>query len=103
MNDNIIDIDDIDDIDDNRFNCTICLKDDIHESSIYNTNCSHTFCKECLDDWFKRGNSSCPLCRNDIITYNHNGINYHLIIHSSNDRINRELLITSRNIPAFKE
>jgi len=64
--------------------CTICLKDDLIDLDIYTTDCKHLFCKECLDDWFKRGNKSCPLCRSQINTYKHNDENYKLVIYERN-------------------
>jgi hypothetical protein len=85
-------------------NCTICLKEDINENDIYTTDCNHIFCNECLDDWFKRGNQSCPLCRSQIDEYTYKGDTYKLIIHTveRNNQINRNDLIlndeTIRNI-----
>ena len=49
--------------------CTICMKEELNNDDIYTTDCKHSFCKECLDDWFKRGNQTCPLCRSYIDTY----------------------------------
>ena len=43
--------------------CSICMKDDLLNKDIYITDCDHLFCNKCLDDWFQRGNKSCPLCR----------------------------------------
>ena len=67
--------------------CSICLKDDLIDT--YITDCSHTFCKICLDNWFQRGNNNCPLCRNAINSYNSDGLRYHLVIHNiPNETIN---------------
>ena len=63
--------------------CTICLKEDLIQEEIYNTDCNHIFCKDCLDDWFKRGNQSCPLCRSEINTYKYKDENYKLIIYNT--------------------
>ena len=64
-----------------QYTCTICMKEDLNKDEIYYTNCEHEFCKPCLDDWFKRGNQSCPLCRSEINYYKHNDEKYKLIIH----------------------
>ena len=47
--------------------CSVCLND-ISFNDICNTNCNHDFCEKCLDEWFKRNKTTCPLCRG-IITY----------------------------------
>jgi hypothetical protein len=40
--------------------CTICLSEVENEASP--SNCTHTFCKECILEWVKRKNA-CPNCR----------------------------------------
>lgn len=78
--------------------CTICLKDDLIAPDIYKTDCKHIFCKECLDDWFQRGNKSCPLCRSTVNTYKHNDENYKLVIYErNNDNNNIESGLLMRN------
>lgn len=69
--------------------CTICMKEDIIDEDIYTTDCNHIFCKQCLDDWFQRGNKSCPLCRSEINIYKHKDENYKLIIYERNIEIPR--------------
>ena len=49
--------------------CTICMKEELKNEDIYTTDCNHSFCKECLDDWFQGGNQTCPLCRSHIDNY----------------------------------
>tara|TARA_Y100001958_G_scaffold159669_1_gene162329 strand:- start:6249 stop:6800 length:552 start_codon:yes stop_codon:yes gene_type:complete len=67
------------------------MKEDLNKDEIYYTNCGHEFCKPCLDDWFKRGNQSCPLCRSEIKYYKHNDEKYKLIIHKvENDERGQE-------------
>ena len=66
----------------NNHACTICMKENLNDDEIYYTNCNHEFCKECLDDWFQRGNVSCPLCRSEINEYKHKDEKYKLIIHT---------------------
>ena len=73
-----------------KYTCTICMKEDLNKDEIYYTNCGHEFCKQCLDDWFKRGNQSCPLCRSEINYYKHNDENYKLIIHKIENNNNDE-------------
>jgi hypothetical protein len=90
--------------------CTVCMKEDLNKDEIYFTNCGHEFCKPCLDDWFERGNQSCPLCRSEINTYKYKDERYKLVIHrietetnvrrsnqiSLNDLVNHSLVV--RNI-----
>ena len=91
----------------NNISCSICIKEDFSNDDIYTTNCGHEFCKSCLDDWFQRGNVTCPLCRGEITDYTHQNKNYKLVIRtveteaesiqmSLNDLINRSLVV--RNI-----
>jgi hypothetical protein len=68
--------------------CTICMKEELDNEDIYTTNCNHFFCKECLDDWFKRGNQTCPLCRSEIDNYTYKEEKYKLIIHTIETEIN---------------
>ena len=53
--------------------CSICLREDITEGEISETNCSHSFCNKCLEDWLNKGKYSCPICRNEIKTFITNG------------------------------
>ena len=46
--------------------CCICLNEHIIELNKCLTNCNHDFCRICLIEWFNKGKTSCPLCRNDI-------------------------------------
>ena len=65
--------------------CSICLKEDLINTDTYITDCSHIFCKTCLDNWFQRGNNACPLCRHEIHFYEEEGLRYHLVIHNISD------------------
>jgi hypothetical protein len=49
--------------------CSICLEENIEEEVVSTTNCSHSFCNKCLEDWLNKGKYSCPLCRKDIKTF----------------------------------
>ena len=78
--------------------CTICLKENLNDEEIYYTNCNHEFCKSCLDDWFQRGNQSCPLCRSEITEYKYKDEKYKLVIYNSNENIINENIDESRVI-----
>jgi len=54
-----------------NYTCSICLEENIEEQ-LSTTNCSHTFCNKCLEDWLNKGKYSCPLCRSDIKTFTTN-------------------------------
>ena len=58
--------------------CTICLEE--LNDIIQLNDCSHSFCKSCIYDWFNNGKNICPLCRTNINTYNYNDKNYQLVI-----------------------
>lgn len=46
--------------------CSICLNDLGDASTL---NCTHVFCKECINKWTNAGGISCPLCRKPYITF----------------------------------
>jgi hypothetical protein len=66
--------------------CAICLSENIENPVI--TDCSHVYCKRCLEDWFDTGNIICPLCRDTINTYKNSNNNYKLVIIKSNSSVN---------------
>jgi Zn-finger nucleic acid-binding protein len=43
--------------------CPVCLEQ--LDTSV-TTGCNHVFCEKCIDEWFDRGETSCPLCRTSI-------------------------------------
>ena len=47
--------------------CVICCTDEDFENENTSTTleCGHTFHTECIINWFRIGNSNCPICRND--------------------------------------
>ena len=53
--------------------CPICL-DIINEKCI--TNCNHSFCYHCLDNWFKQKKINCPICRVPIHEFIYQDNNY---------------------------
>ncbi|KAF9682198.1 hypothetical protein SADUNF_Sadunf05G0083700 [Salix dunnii] len=51
--------------------CAICLDDYAHGESIrVLPRCKHMFHKDCIDNWLSSRNSSCPICRDQIIDKN---------------------------------
>ena len=52
--------------------CSICLISPIPPLNVCVTNCSHRFCKTCLETWQNRINRDCPICREDITYYMYN-------------------------------
>jgi hypothetical protein len=86
INENIDDHEDQVDNVINMDNCSICLLD-IDDDNKCVTNCNHHFCKVCLQTWLDNS-LSCPICREEINNYNHNGEINHLIkIHHDNNNI----------------
>ena len=59
--------------------CSICFREEISNDDRCSTNCNHIFCKECLDQWFDLGKSSCPLCRQSIQYFTHQSIENRII------------------------
>jgi hypothetical protein len=53
--------------------CSVCLDITIEENTLCSTNCSHQFCKSCLDKWFNTGKTTCPMCRSEITYFNYQG------------------------------
>jgi hypothetical protein len=48
--------------------CPICIEN-FKEGEYYRTlECKHSFHKKCIDRWFKKDHSDCPMCRKLIIT-----------------------------------
>lgn len=48
-------------------NCSICITDYEPESkSFILLKCSHSFCRDCIEEWFK-DHSVCPLCRHNFL------------------------------------
>tara|TARA_Y100001970_G_scaffold257415_1_gene336096 strand:- start:937 stop:1515 length:579 start_codon:yes stop_codon:yes gene_type:complete len=59
----------LNDIESSELSCSICLNDKIDNEILCNTNCNHSFCKECLQDWFHQGKNTCPICRQVLQSY----------------------------------
>jgi hypothetical protein len=68
MVENIFDPDNFDDsnkINIEDFTCSICTFIPNPNCAIEEQNCSHLFCKKCIEDWLKKSNK-CPICKNVI-------------------------------------
>ena len=50
-------------------NCVICMEKYEINNEVKTLPCFHLFHKDCIDQWLKAGNDSCPICKNKI---NHN-------------------------------
>ena len=59
--------------------CSICLTDNIIPLNICITQCNHNYCKECLDAWFNKGKDTCPMCRQSLQYFAHNGLHTRVI------------------------
>jgi hypothetical protein len=47
--------------------CPICLEN-FKENEFYrNLECNHIFHKKCIDRWFRKDHSDCPMCRKQVI------------------------------------
>jgi len=47
--------------------CPICI-DNFKENEFYRTlECAHVFHKKCIDRWFRKDHSDCPMCRKKVI------------------------------------
>lgn len=71
--------------------CSICLDHDIEDDSLCSTDCSHQFCKKCLDEWFDQNKTTCPMCRTDIKYFNYQGRDNRIIKLTSNGNNQRDL------------
>lgn len=47
----------------NANECAVCYTEVEDDSNKYTLECNHTFHTDCAIQWFRRGNSTCPLCR----------------------------------------
>ena len=55
--------------------CSICLNESSDQHFL--SECHHPFCKECITEWIRVGNTTCPNCRGSITEpdYSANNIN----------------------------
>lgn len=66
--------------------CSICLSS--MGSDSYITNCNHTFCRECIEEWFNNNHNDCPMCRSQIRECKHNSENTKIKIYFLNNSDN---------------
>jgi hypothetical protein len=73
--------------------CSVCLDITIEENTLCSTNCSHQFCKGCLDKWFDTGKTTCPMCRSEITYFNYQGDDNRVVkVINSNNHIDLQLI-----------
>ena len=51
-----------------RSSCAICVDEFVNGALVRVLSCGHTFHSECIDKWFIRYSSLCPLCKRDVST-----------------------------------
>ena len=59
--------------------CSICLTNNIIPLNKCITQCNHNYCKNCLDSWFNKGKDTCPMCRQPLQYFAHNGAHTRVI------------------------
>lgn len=74
--------------DSNNEKCSVCLSS--INSDSYTTNCNHTFCKDCIEEWFNNNHSDCPMCRTRINECIHNYENTKIKIYFLNNNDNNQ-------------
>jgi len=68
---------------DNDEKCPVCLS--LIDTDSYTTNCNHTFCSNCIEEWFDNNHSDCPMCRSHIKECLHNTENTKIKIYFLNN------------------
>ena len=83
----------------NSYDCDICY-DTFDNETICRTNCSHQYCKSCLDKWFEKENITCPSCRGEIDYYKMNDTIYKIIkvIYHNTNTTNTANMMNTNNI-----
>ena len=81
--------------------CSICLSEIINPAT---TNCDHSFCYTCIDNWINTYQKHCPLCRNIITEYYNNNEKTKLIFKEvGRDIIDpSSILVNRRNLTIIK-
>jgi hypothetical protein len=49
------------------FACPICIENFKEHEQYRKLSCSHCFHKKCIDKWFKKDHTECPMCRAEIL------------------------------------
>ncbi len=47
--------------------CPICLEEFNKNEYYRKLPCTHLYHKKCIDKWFKENNTTCPICRSNVI------------------------------------
>lgn len=68
--------------------CSICLQDIININTCI-TNCHHRYCVDCLNRWFDRGQSSCPMCRGTVRYITHDNQSHRIIFNRLDNQDNQ--------------
>ena len=68
---------------DNDEKCSICLSS-INTDS-YTKDCNHTYCRNCIEEWFDNNHTDCPMCRSHINECLHNTENTKIKIYFLNN------------------
>ena len=68
--------------------CSICLQDIININTCV-TNCHHRYCVDCLNRWFDRGQSSCPMCRGNVRYITHDNQSHRIIFNRLDNQDNQ--------------
>ena len=82
--------------------CSICLIPEIIETEKCKLQCSHSFCKPCIDGWLNTGKTTCPLCIHEISYFKYNNEKYRIIKvrqpeNTSTIQINQNNILINRN------
>jgi hypothetical protein len=54
------------------------------------TNCNHQYCKSCLNKWFDKKKTTCPICIQEIKSYTNNLENFRIIFKNINNINNQQ-------------
>ena len=75
--------------------CPICLEEFQTNSYIFKTECRHIYHKECLQHWLQSSKSTCPCCRQQILSYTKESLGIY--------SINEDVSISSMTTPLTME
>jgi len=59
--------------------CSICLIPEIIHTEKCTLQCSHNYCKPCLDGWLNTGKTTCPICVQEISYFDYDQDKYRII------------------------
>lgn len=67
--------------------CSICFNL-IDNKNKFTTDCLHSYCKNCLTEWMKRGKKDCPMCRGNIVNLRDDKCIYKILFINSPEQTN---------------